>query len=151
MDAVTDLARRYEQMLDLPSSPEFVRRWGASSSACLRSAMRREIGGTPAARARAYAARSPLSQAHAIANSGVPLQIWWSRKDKIVTDQQTQSGALFRELVRIGPRAPLKSYVGSWKHSTEMRSSSLLPLALSDFGLLPHSFQQCPRSVRQSV
>ncbi len=151
MDSVTDLGLRYDQILDLPTNPEFVERWGASNSDCLRSAMRREVGGIPASSAGAYAARSPLSQARAIARSGVPLQIWWSRKDKIVTDQQTQSGALFRELVRIGPRAPLRSYTGTWQHSKEMRSTSLLPLALSDLGLLQRGFMSRPASVHRSV
>lgn len=151
MDSVTDLARRYDQVRELPTDPEFVKHWGASESDCLQSAMRREVGGTPAANPKAYAARSPLSLARAIAKSGVPLQIWWSSADKIVTHQETQSGALFRQLVRLGPTAPLKAYVGRWAHSKEMRASQLLPLALSDFGLLPRDFKNSPPSVRHSL
>jgi poly(3-hydroxybutyrate) depolymerase len=137
MDSVTDLALRYEQVLDLPTNPEFVERWGASESECLRSAMRREVGGAPATSPRAYAARSPLRLATAIAKSAVPLQIWWSKADKIVTDQRTQSGALYRELLRRGTRAPVEAFVGRWAHSREMRSTDLLPVALRGFGLLP--------------
>jgi poly(3-hydroxybutyrate) depolymerase len=148
MDSVTDLALRYEQMLDLPTSPAFVKRWGATHSACLRSAVRREVGGTPAENPRGYASRSPLRRAQAIAKSGVPLQIWWSRVDRIVTDQATQSGALFRELRRLSPRAPLSAYVGRWAHSTEMRAHSLLPVALGELGLLPHDLESAPRSVQ---
>jgi hypothetical protein len=151
LDSVTDLALRYEQILQLPTSPSFVKRWGTTNSAALRSAMRREVGGTPATEPRAFAARSPLRQARAIARSGVPLQIWWSRVDRIVTNQETQSGALYRELRRLGPRAPLSVCVGRWAHSTEMRSTSLLPLALSEFGLLPDGFTSVPRSVARSV
>jgi poly(3-hydroxybutyrate) depolymerase len=151
MDSVTDFARRYEQARNLPTNPEFVRRWGAPNSVALRSAMRREVGGTPAQTPKAWAARSPLSQARAIAGSGVPLQIWWSTADAIVTDQETQSGALFQALVRLHPRGMLKAYIGRWAHSTEMRSTALLPLALSDFGLLPQGFTSCPPDVRHSV
>jgi poly(3-hydroxybutyrate) depolymerase len=150
MDSVTDLGLRYQQVLELPTNPEFVKRWGAPNGIALQNAMRREVGGTPTTSPRAYAARSPLSQAQAIANSGVPLQIWWSRVDKIVTEQKTQSGALYRELRRLGPRAPLKAYIGGWKHSTEMRAKALLPLALSDFGLLPAGYKNCPASVQHS-
>ncbi len=151
MDSVTDLALRYGQSLELPTNAEFVKRWGASESTCLRSAMRREVGGTPADAARAFAARSPLSQAAAIARSGVPLQIWWSRKDRIVVHQKTQSGALYRTLLRLGASAPLEAYVGRWAHSSEMRSTALLPLALSRFGLLPGSLADTPAGVTHLV
>jgi pimeloyl-ACP methyl ester carboxylesterase len=74
MDSVTDLGLRYTETLELPTSPEFVRHWGAPNSVCLRRAMVRELCGTPEATPQAFAARSPLSQARAIAESGVPLQ-----------------------------------------------------------------------------
>jgi poly(3-hydroxybutyrate) depolymerase len=147
MDSVTDLALRYHQALELPTKAEFVKRWGSSESTCLRSAMRREVGGTPDNAARAYAARSPLSLATAIARSGVPLQIWWSRLDKIVVHQETQSGALYRRLRSLAPRAPVEAYVGRWAHSHEMRSTALLPLALRRFGLLPSGHVVAPAGV----
>jgi poly(3-hydroxybutyrate) depolymerase len=124
MDSVTDLGRRYRQISD----PD------------LQSVMRREIGGAPDASPKAYAARSPLSWARAIAESGVPLRIWWSTKDRIVVDQEHQSGALYRELRRLGPSASVTARVGTWRHSHEMRSTSLLPLALIGLGLLPADF-----------
>jgi hypothetical protein len=151
MDSVTDLAHRYDQALEIPTSAEFVKRWGAPNGVCLRRAMVREVGGTPNANPRAYAVRSPLSQARAIAGSGVPLQIWWSRADKIVMHQNTQSGALYRQLRRIGTRAPLEAYVGNWKHSTEMRADALLPVAVSGFGLLPGGVDRSPAGVDHSV
>ena len=150
MDSVTDLALRYDQALELPTNPEFVRRWGAPNSVALRGAMSREVGGSPDQVPRLYAARSPLSQARGIAGSGVPLQIWWSRKDRIVVHQDTQSGALYRELRRIGTRARLEAYVGNWKHSTEMRADAMLPLALRSFGLLPR-YERCPAGVQHLV
>jgi poly(3-hydroxybutyrate) depolymerase len=135
MDSVTDLVRRYGQLPQIPG--------GAN----LQSVMRREVGGTPAEKPDAYGARSPLALARAIAASGVPLQIWWSKVDRIVIDQEHQSGTLFRELRTLDPAAPVTARVGEWRHSSEMRSTSLLPLALIDFGLLPRSFAQWPAAV----
>ena len=47
---------------------------------------RREIGGTPETVPAKYAERSPLSYARRIAESCVPVQIWWSRTDETVLD-----------------------------------------------------------------
>src|SRR5262245_35767701 len=149
MDSVTDLTRRYDQVLELPTNPEFVERWGAPEGVCLQSAMRREVGATPEKAPARYDARSPLARAGEIARSGVPLQIWWSRADKIVFDQAHQSLALARELRSIGHEARLTTYAGSWQHSKEMRSYRMLPLALSEFGLLPQGFTHVPASVRR--
>ena len=41
----------------------------------------------PGQRPAAYAARSPITYARAIAGSCVPLQLWWSVSDQIVVDQ----------------------------------------------------------------
>jgi dipeptidyl aminopeptidase/acylaminoacyl peptidase len=139
MDSVTNLSRRFAQLPLIPGGAD------------LQTMMRRELGGTPSDVPRAFATRSPLSLARAIADSGVPLQIWWSTKDQIVVDQKHQSGALFTLLGRLGHDAPLVAYVGIWRHSTEMRSTSLLPLALIDFGILPHDFRTCPAGVHVIV
>jgi dipeptidyl aminopeptidase/acylaminoacyl peptidase len=149
MDSVTDLDRRYDQLLELRSTPKFAKRWGAPVGVCLQSSMRREVGAAPETAPGLYAARSPLAQARAIAGSGVPLQIWWSHEDAIVIDQEHQSQALFDEMRRIGTEAPLIAYSGSWEHSKEMRAHALLPLALQDFGLLPRGFKSVPTSVRR--
>jgi pimeloyl-ACP methyl ester carboxylesterase len=149
MDSVTDLSRRYEQVLDLPVDPETVRRWGAPMGELLQSSMRREVGGTPANAARRYAARSPLDEARRIARSGVALQIWWSWNDAIVFDQEHQSQALYRELRSLGTDAPLIAYSGRWAHSKEMRATALLALALQDFELLPQGFKAVPAGVRR--
>jgi pimeloyl-ACP methyl ester carboxylesterase len=137
MDSVTDLIRRYGQLPLIAGGRD------------LQSMMRKEVGGTPAEKPRAYAARSPLSLANAIAQSNVPLQIWWSKVDRIVIDQAHQSGALFRLILHLQPRAEVKAYIGHWRHSSEMRSSALLPLALVNFGLLPQGFEACPAAVQQ--
>jgi len=150
MDSVTDLALRYRQLLDLGCNARCLQQNGKPVGQVLQDMMSTEVGGTPDTKPAAYAARSSLSQARQIATSRVPLQIWWSREDKIVTDQKTQSGALFTAVKKLNPCAPVSAYVGSWAHSTEMRAHALLPIALSGFGLLPKSYERLPRSVRHT-
>jgi hypothetical protein len=69
----------------------------------------------------------------------VPLQVWWSTADRIVRDQQLQSGRFFWTVKRLNPVAPIEGYVGLWIHSAEMKAK--LPYALARFGLLPPTFQ----------
>ena len=139
MDSVTDLG--------LPARPPTSSRERKG----LRDMMSREVGGTPQTAPGAYAARSAFIQARQIASSRVPLQIWWSTKDRIVTDQKTQSGALYDAIRRLDPCASVSDYVGSWAHSTEMRAHALLPIALSGFGLLPRAYMQLPDDVRHDT
>ena len=148
LDSVTDLARRYRQLRQLPCAQSCVARWGKPYGAVLQSTLAREVGGSPQEAHEDYAARSGLSQARKIAGSGVPLQIWWSTEDKIVFDQEHQSQALYEELLRIDRCAPVTAYVGSWPHSREMRASELLPIALSGFGLMRAGSKDLPSSVR---
>jgi pimeloyl-ACP methyl ester carboxylesterase len=147
MDSVTDLTRRYRQLLTVPCDRKCLKEWGKPYGYVLQAAMRREIGGSPTENPHGYALRSPLSQAQAIADSGVPLQIWWSTKDKIVVDQKHQSARLFQVLRRLNPDAPVSAYEGQWKHSSEMRSTALLPIALAGFGLLPANTKALPHTV----
>jgi poly(3-hydroxybutyrate) depolymerase len=102
----------------------------------LQDRARIEIGGTPLTDPRGYAVRSPADWARRIAFSGVPLQIWWSTRDRIVTDQAAESGALYRAIHRLNPAAPVREFVGTWKHTAEMRAGTRLPLALRLFGLM---------------
>ena len=147
MDSVTNLSLRYHQLLDLACDQKCMKRWGQPVGRVLQSNLRREVGGSPEQAPAAYAARSGLSLAPEIASSGVPLQIWWSHNDKIVTDQQTQSGAMFDRLRELNRCAPVSEYVGHWAHSHEMRASQLLPVALAGFGLLPARDKHLPRDV----
>jgi pimeloyl-ACP methyl ester carboxylesterase len=147
MDSVTDMTRRYGQLLSVPCDRACLRTWGKPYGYILQAAMRREVGGSPSENPEGYALRSPLSQARAIAFSNVPLQIWWSSRDKIVVDQKHQSERLFQALRRLNPDAPVSAYEGTWKHSSEMRSTALLPIALEGFGLLPHATKALPTSV----
>jgi pimeloyl-ACP methyl ester carboxylesterase len=147
MDSVTNLHRRYDQLPDVPCDKACMKHWGKPYGRVLQDAMRTEVGGTPARAPGAYAARSPLSNAASIAFAGVPLQIWWSHKDRIVTDQKNQSGAFFRELKRLNRCAPVSAYAGAWEHSKEMKADALLPIALAELGLLPHGLKRLPKSV----
>ena len=108
----------------------------------LQWAARREIGGPPSRDPRAYARRSPLDAARAIARSGVPLQLWWSTRDQIVVDQTRQSGLLYHRILALRPRAPVRAFVGTWAHTAEMRWFRRLPFALRLFGLLPRRAPQ---------
>lgn len=148
LDSVTDLHRRYAQLPDTACDKVCLKSWGKPYGLVLQAAMREEVGGTPSEAPKAYAARSPLAFARTIALSGVPLQIWWSTADKIVTDQQHQSGTLFRMLRQLNPHAPISAYTGRWPHSKEMKASQLLPIALKELGLLPQNVKKLPKSVR---
>ena len=124
-DAPTDMRARYYAFPRL--------RYGH----WLQNRARLEIGGTPLSDPRGYEIRSPDDWARRIAFSGVPLQIWWSRRDRIVVDQAQESGALYAAIKRLNPDAPAVEFVGTWKHTAEMRASTRLPVALRLFGLLP--------------
>jgi poly(3-hydroxybutyrate) depolymerase len=131
-DAPTDMAARYRAFDHL--------RWGER----LQRLARREFGGTPDADPRAYEIRSPLDWARQLAFSHVPLQIWWSTRDTIVSDQQRESGLLYRDIKRLNPEAPVTQYVGTWAHTTEMKRHGYLQFALAQFGLAPPTNQQPP-------
>jgi poly(3-hydroxybutyrate) depolymerase len=124
-DAPTNMAARYRAFSLQP--------FGLS----LQRLARIEFGGTPWTHPRAYAIRSPVDWARQIAFSGVPLQIWWSTRDKIVVDQARESGRLYRDIKRLNPAAPVTEYVGTWAHTAEMSASTRLPIALGFFHLLP--------------
>ena len=140
MDSVTDLGKRYGELPSVACNKRCEQRFGQRYGYLLQAAMRQEVGGTPSASPAAYAARSAMHFARQIAFSGVPLQIWWSRNDRIVTNQRGQSGRLFRTLTRLNPEAPIVGYEGSWAHSTEMHAEALLPVAVARFGLVSQRY-----------
>jgi pimeloyl-ACP methyl ester carboxylesterase len=147
MDSVTNLTRRYRQLPQLGCNQRCLQQFGEPYGRVLQDTLRREVGGSPDELPRAYLDRSPLALAKQIARSAVPLQIWWSRKDHIVFDQDHQSRALFRELRRLEPCGQASAYVGNWRHSVEMKAHSLLPFALASLGLLPSPRAPLPTSV----
>jgi pimeloyl-ACP methyl ester carboxylesterase len=124
LDSATNLTARYSAFASLPGGRQ------------LQQLMRLEVGGAPAAAPDAYTARSPISYARRLARSGVPLYIWWSTHDRVVRNQRTESGLLYRTIKRIDPDAPVYEYVGSWSHSAEMHPMTQLPLALVELGLI---------------
>jgi pimeloyl-ACP methyl ester carboxylesterase len=137
LDAVTNLAEQYRSFPKLRCSKRCRHAWKGSVGSTLQSLARTEIGGGPARRPAAYAERSPITYARAIAFSCVPLELWWSTKDEIVTDQSRQSGALFTRLIGLNPDAPVAAFVGAWRHSREMHAKTRLPAVLAWLGLLP--------------
>jgi poly(3-hydroxybutyrate) depolymerase len=124
LDAPTNLATRYAAFGRLPNGMG------------LQRLARLEVGGTPRRHGDAYADRSPLSYARALARSRVPLQIWWSTHDRVVVDQARQSGLLYRTIKRLAPRAPVSQVIGTWQHSAEMRPDRQFPVVLARLGLL---------------
>jgi dipeptidyl aminopeptidase/acylaminoacyl peptidase len=137
-DSTANLALQYRRIGVMGCSARCTRRWGGIPvGRGIQGLMRTEIGGRPAEWPRAYARRSPLHHASAIARSCVPLQLWWSIADKVIRGQDNgQSGKLFSRITRLNPDAPVSGFVGYWTHSSEMRASSALPLAFAGFGLL---------------
>jgi poly(3-hydroxybutyrate) depolymerase len=121
-DAATDMRLRY-------------RAWFVTAGESHLPALgRREIGGTPASVPAAYRARSPIDQVAAIVRHATPIQLWWSRNDRVVTDGAAESGALFD---RLRGRAPVQQIVGLWQHAHAMHPETQLPAALACLGLLP--------------
>jgi len=51
-------------------------------------------------------------------------------------------------VLKLNDCAPVSAYKGRWQHSTEMRASALLPIALAGFGLMPRGLKSLPSSVR---
>jgi pimeloyl-ACP methyl ester carboxylesterase len=124
-DPATDLARRYRDFATLPGGR------------VLQRVARREVGGSPARDPRAYALRSPDYFVRQIAFSGVPLQLYWSLRDRVIVDQVSETGALAAEIRELNPAARVWDFEGDWSHTAEMRPLRRLPRALARFGLLP--------------
>jgi hypothetical protein len=135
-DAVTDMARRYSDFTRIGCNGRCLQRWRAPLGRGLRKLARAEIGGTPRSAPRSYARRSPLAYARAIAGAGVPLQLWWSRRDRVV-DPRDQSVPFARALRGFHMRASLQTVVGSWPHSADMHPYNMLIPALRRFDLFP--------------
>lgn len=135
-DPVTNMAVRYRDFVRLGCDRRCRAQWGAELGQGLQVKAREEIGGTPRSDPRAYARRSPIAYVQRIARSGVPLQLWWSTRDRVV-DPRDQSEAFARALRRLHPRAPVETVVGNWPHSAAMHPYSRLIPALRAFGLFP--------------
>jgi len=126
-DPATDMARRYRDFAALRNGRG------------LQELARTEIGGTPSQVPEAYAVRSPDHYARAIADSGVPLQLYWSSRDRVIRDQVVETSRLAGAILRDDRDARLWDFHGEWSHTAEMRWDRRLPRALARFGLLPWS------------
>lgn len=131
-DPVTDMAIRYRAWQRTPSEQ------------ALPALAQIEFGGTPRQDPLAYRARSPAAYLGAIAGSGIPLQLWWSRRDAVITDQALQTASFYRRLVATAPTAPVQEIVGYWEHAHEMHPNTQLPVALACFHLIPSSGVRIP-------
>jgi dipeptidyl aminopeptidase/acylaminoacyl peptidase len=124
-DPATDMTRRYDDFAALPDG------------ATLQALAREEIGGTPGQVPQAYALRSPDHYVNQLADSGVPLQLYWSSVDRIIADQKLETGRLATEILARRPDARVWDFTGDWVHTAEMHATRRLPRALARFGLLP--------------
>ena len=113
-DPATDMALRYRDFAALRDGRE------------LQALARHEIGGTPEQVPRAYAVRSPDHYADAIARSGVPLQLYWSSRDRIIRDQRLETNEL---AVRDRPRRRARAAVGLPRRLEPHRRDALRPAA----------------------
>jgi poly(3-hydroxybutyrate) depolymerase len=148
IDSLVDFPLQYRNFPRLHCTPSCVRAWRMPIGIALQEFARTEVGGTPGTARPGYLTRSPLAHAKAIALSCVPLQIWWSRTDRVVVDSSQQSGAMFRQVRARNPHAPVSAYVGSWEHTKVFTPGRLLPTALAQFGLMPPAFARPPKGVR---
>src|SRR5262249_25730425 len=124
LDPVTSMAARYRKWFTTPGEQRLPAR------------ARVEFGSSPAQDPGAYAARSPDTVTRAIARSGIPIQLWWSHRDRVVTDQVQETGAFYKRVVALVPAAPVQEIVGYWQHAHEMHPQTQLPAALACFGLV---------------
>jgi pimeloyl-ACP methyl ester carboxylesterase len=137
LDAVTNFAQQYRDFPRLPCNAACRKTWHGPIGKSMQALARREIGGSPARRPVAWAQRSPSTYARSIAFSCVPLQLWWSVKDRIVLDPEHQSAAFFEKVVHLNPAATIEGFQGYWNHSAEMHVRTRLPAVLAGFDLLP--------------
>jgi poly(3-hydroxybutyrate) depolymerase len=122
-DPVSDMSARY-------------RAWSVTAGEQQLPALARiEFGGTPDGDPGAFAARSPIDYVGAIARSRIPIQLWWSRRDAVITDQGIQSDRFYLRLLALGAR--VRRVVGDWAHGHAMHPQTQLPAALACFGLIP--------------
>jgi pimeloyl-ACP methyl ester carboxylesterase len=148
-DGVADFALQYENLPDLGCNAVCRRMWHGRIGVALQMFAREELGGSPETAPQAYAERSPLSYARTLAWSGVPLQIWWSRKDKIVRRSELQSGRLLQLIRGANAAAPVEGYRGNWIHTATFKATSRLPFALARFGLMPRGFDVQPAGLER--
>ena len=139
VDPLVDFALQYTNFAKLPCDATCMAGWNGPVGLKLQQFARREVGGTPTTAEKQFAARNVLNYATSIADSGVPLQIWWTRTDAIILHSELHSGRLVERIRQINPRAPLKVQTGTWVHTHVLRYDRQLPQMLAGLGLLDTS------------
>jgi pimeloyl-ACP methyl ester carboxylesterase len=147
-DAVADFSLQYRNFVHMPCGPRCRKMWKEPLGRVLRRLAQKEVGGTPRDMPRAYAARSPITFARQLARACVPLELWWSTQDAVVSQQRRQSDRLFQRIRQLNRRAPITAFVGTWRHSHELPAR--LAAALAGFGLLPDVSTSAVAGVRVS-
>jgi len=125
LDADTNLTLRYREFALV------------SAQRRLRRLLGYEVGATPGTDLFADMRRSPIEQEREIAFSGVPIEIWWRTRDRVVIDQARNSQALLDRILALNPETPVVGVVGAWSHTAEMWYFRSLPSAPALIGLLP--------------
>ena len=110
----------------------FVRRWyefpASEESWHEQAAATREVGATPRRARWLYVRRSPLFFARTFAFSGVPLQLWWNPRDTVVIREgSAQSGAFYRAVKRLNPRAQVFARLDHSMHGWAFKYDHGLP------------------------
>jgi pimeloyl-ACP methyl ester carboxylesterase len=141
-DPVVDFALQYRDFPKLRCTSRCRKTWNGPIGTSLQELARDELGGPPRKVPYVYERRSPLTYARAIAFSRVPLQVWWSPRDRVVLEQQRQAARLVHTIRKLNPRADVVGYTGGWRHSAEMHAKTRLPFALATFGLLPSGYDK---------
>ena len=139
VDPTTNLALQYREFPELPCGAACRRTWKGAIGPGLQRLAQIEVGGTPRQAPAAYAARSPIHFVRQIARSGVPLGLWWSRRDRVVGDPRLQEGGFLRVLERLHPRARVLHVVGSWPHDRGLALNLAAALAWLHLSLAPRS------------
>jgi dipeptidyl aminopeptidase/acylaminoacyl peptidase len=119
VDPAVDFARRYHDF-----------------DANARRLAGREVGGTPATAPQLYRERTVFTYDAQIARSGVRLQIWWSRADRIIVHSPLHSGLLVQRLRRLNPHLQLDVHTGTWRHTHPLRWNRQLPQMLAGLDLV---------------
>jgi pimeloyl-ACP methyl ester carboxylesterase len=133
VDPAVDFSLQYENFHDFECSDTCRAQWNGFIGDKLQSFARREIGGAPDEVPAAYAERSPITYSNQIAESKVPLALWWSRTDEVIRHSELQSGLLAARIRRDG--GTLQEVVGAWRHTHPLRYDRELPAMLAEIGI----------------
>ena len=120
MDSVTDLTRRYGQLLTVPCDRKCLKKWGKPYGYILQAAMRREVGGSPTenpARVRAPQPAQPGAGDRALRRARS--RSGGARRTRSSSTSSTSPARLFQTRPQSStPCAPVSAYEGRWKHSS---------------------------------